>query len=122
MADDRLMRGKQWLEPCMPHEGKESDAMLRGAFQLVRQAARLEALLSPITRERVGHLLRVTNSYYTNLIEGQHTEPAALVAESIRRDAKQLLSLAYEHIEVQALFEERAKQSADEDQAWGGDV
>lgn len=118
MADERLMRGKQWLEPCMPNEGKESEAMLHGAFQMVRQAARLEALLSPITRERLGHLLRVTNSYYTNLIEGQHTEPALLAAEKVRRDPKQLLSLAYEHIEVQALYEERATQWAGEHQAW----
>ncbi|TVP88646.1 MAG: Fic family protein [Pseudomonadaceae bacterium] len=113
-----MMRGKQWLEPCMPHEGKESAAMLDGAYQMVRQAARLEALLSPITRERIGDLLRITNSYYTNLIEGQHTEPALLAAQTTRRDAQELLSLAYQHMAVQARFEAQATAGATPQLPW----
>jgi Fic family protein len=49
----------------------------------------------------------VTESYYSNLIEGLHTEPAALErAQNLPRKQRQLLGdLAVDHMDVQHVFE-----------------
>lgn len=104
-ADDGLMRGVQWLEPLLPGEGRYPPSLLASAEQLPFLAGRLSSLLPPATTERLGRLLRVTNTYYTNLIEGQHTEPATLAASSRRKSSKELKQLSVEHMHAQAGFE-----------------
>lgn len=110
MVGEELIRGKHWLEPCLPMDGKETPAMQTGAEQMIRKSARLGALASPITMKRIGRLLTVTNSYYTNLIEGVHTEPAAL--EAVNEPSPQkarapdnLRQLGVQHMRTQASFE-----------------
>lgn len=110
MAGDELIRGKHWLEPCLPMDGKETPAMQTGAEQMIRKSARLSALASPITMKRIGRLLTVTNSYYTNLIEGVHIEPSALEiinkpAQDTERAPEDLRQLGVQHMVAQAAFE-----------------
>ena len=47
----------------------------------------------------------MTNTYYTNLIEGQHTEPATLAEGSRRKSAKELKQLSVEHMHAQSGLE-----------------
>lgn len=105
MATDGLIRGKQWLEPCLPNSGRETEAMLTGVEQMIRIAERLSVLAGPHTLSRIGELLRITNSYYTNLIEGQHTEPAELAASLDKRTPEKLRALGFEHMVVQQSHE-----------------
>lgn len=104
-VDDGLMRGIHWLEPLLPSEGRYPPSLLESAEQLPFLAGKLSSLLPRETTERLGRLLRVTNTYYTNLIEGQHTEPATLAANSRRKGQKELKQLSVEHMHAQAGLE-----------------
>jgi len=104
-ADDGLMRGIHWLEPLLPSEGRYPPSLLASAERLPFLAGKLSSLLPAETTERLGRLLRVTNTYYTNLIEGQHTEPATLAANSRRKGQKELKQLSVEHMHAQAGLE-----------------
>ena len=104
-ADDGLMRGVHWLEPLLPGEGRYPPSLLASAEQLPFLAGKLSSVLPPATTERLGRLLRVTNTYYTNLIEGQHTEPATLAEGSRRKSAKELKQLSVEHMHAQSGLE-----------------
>lgn len=104
-ADDGLMRGNHWLEPLLPGEGRYPRALLDAAERIPFLAGRLSGFLPAETTERLGKLLRVTNTYYTNLIEGQHTEPATLAANVKRKSPKDLNRLSIEHMYAQAGFE-----------------
>lgn len=63
--------------------------------------------------------MRITNSYYSNLIEGQFTEPATLSARVPRRDSKQLRELAESHIGVQELLERAVRRPKSIEASWG---
>ena len=92
-----------WLEPLLPHDVPQS--LLDKSDRLQRESVRLSALLAPETALRVGRLLRATNSFYSNLIEGQYTEPLVLAANVPRRCRKELTALAYTHMDAQHTFE-----------------
>ncbi|MDP2228397.1 MAG: Fic family protein [Moraxellaceae bacterium] len=92
-----------WLEPLLP--GELLQALLDKCDRLQRETVRLHTLLAPHTRERVGALLRVTSSFYSNLIEGQYTEPLTLAANAPKRSRKQLTDLAYTHMDAQQALE-----------------
>lgn len=120
MTDDGLMRGKHWLEPCTPSAGKETPAMLLGAEQMIQESARLSALADAHTLSKIGELLRITNSYYTNLIEGQHTEPAEIAQGLKMREPKELRQLALTHLHVQSDLEQRIPSMTGADKReWG---
>lgn len=104
-ADVGLMRGNHWLEPLLPGEGRYPRSLLDAAERLPYLAGRLSTLLPSETTARLGKLLRVTNTYYTNLIEGQHTEPADLAANVKRKSPKELNRLSIEHMFAQEGFE-----------------
>ena len=82
------------------------------ARDLLSQSAVHAGLLHPVTQLGIRELVRLVNSYYSNLIEGNSTHPAE-IERAMRKDyAKepaqrnlQLESLA--HIEVQRAIEER---------------
>jgi len=66
--------------------------------------------LHPLTHRSVAEVVRVMNSYYSNLIEGHHTHPVDIertLAKDYSRDpaqrALQMESTA--HVEVQRLIE-----------------
>lgn len=100
--DAERVLGTHWLEPLMPVFPSE---ILNLAEQVPFQAGKLSALVSPPMLLRVGGLLRVTSSFYSNLIEGQFTEPVTLAPTSPKRHRKELTELAMTHIGTQEAFE-----------------
>lgn len=104
------------MEPLMPPIGPLEEL----AVEVIRESSALSARVHPITRSTIAALLRTINSYYSNLIEGHDTHPAAI--ERAMRDefspnpdlrARQLESLA--HIAVETLMEERLSEEPDLD-------
>ena len=92
-----------WLEPLLPEQLPQT--LLDKSDTLLRETVRLNTLLPPVTALRLGRLLRITNSFYSNLIEGQYTAPLELAANAPRRDRKELSKLAYTHMDAQAALE-----------------
>lgn len=99
-----FIQGKHWLEPLSPSGGYPSD-VLAMADELPYLLGRLEGAIPPETAKRVARLMRLTNSYYSNLIEGQFTEPATLSPRVKLRTAKELRELAVTHIVAQETLE-----------------
>lgn len=101
---DEFIRDPGWLEPLLPSPLPE--LLLNKAERLIYAAGQLEGLVAPETAARLAKLLQITNSYYSNLIEGQYTEPAALeasrAATAPRRKDSELRALAEYHVKVQA--------------------
>ncbi|APU32934.1 cell filamentation protein Fic [Ectopseudomonas alcaliphila JAB1] len=83
------------------------------------KAAFLDGRLAPATRARLAALLEVTNTYYSNLIEGQYSAPADMqrAQAAPKRERKQLADLAMQQLGVQTGFE-RLMRRWDEDIAW----
>ncbi|WP_256575514.1 MULTISPECIES: Fic family protein [unclassified Pseudomonas] len=100
--DARPLSGNHWLEPLLPVFPSE---ILQLAEQVPFQAGKLSAMVAPQMIRRVGALLRVTSSFYSNLIEGQFTEPVTLAATAPKRHRKELAELATTHIDTQQAFE-----------------
>jgi len=65
------------MEPMLPPAGGHFESV---ALELHREAAALAATAHPVTRQALAELLRVVNSFYSNLIEGDHTTPAEIEA------------------------------------------
>ncbi|MCU9527557.1 Fic family protein [Pseudomonas mosselii] len=107
-----FIQGKHWLEPLSPSGGYPSD-VLEMADELPYLLGRLEGAIPPETAKRVGHLMRLTNSYYSNLIEGQFTEPATLAPRLKVRVAKDLRLLAVTHIVAQESLERLLRRFPD---------
>ena len=102
------------MEPLLATCRAEQLAEL--AVELVRQSAALGPQLRSPTREAMIALLRQTNSYYSNLIEGHNTHPLdierAMKQEFADEPAKRLLQLESQaHIEVQKLIEDQLERS-----------
>ncbi|MEN0106028.1 MAG: Fic family protein [Pseudomonas sp.] len=110
MAPD-FVSGVQWLNPIMPSPSFPQ-GLLDAAERLPLQAGRLSGLLPVATAKCLAGLLRITSSYYSNLIEGQYTEPAELPAQAPRRSTKELNELAIGHIGAQEALERLARQSS----------
>ena len=60
------------FEPLFPSQIGELEDLAR---EIVAASARLEGRLAPVVLEEIKNLLRVINSYYSNLIEGHSTHP-----------------------------------------------
>ena len=103
----QFVSGTHWLEPLMPSFPGEILAL---AEQVPYQAGKLAGMLAPQTAVRIGGLLRVTSSFYSNLIEGQFTEPVTLTPSAPRRDRQELAELAMTHIGAQEAFERAITQ------------
>lgn len=114
----QFISGNHWLEPVWPSPGFPA-SILRTAETLSFRAGKLTGLLPENTAIRIGGLMRITNSYYSNLIEGQFTEPATLSARIPRRDSKQLRELAESHIGVQELLERAVRRPKSIEASWG---
>lgn len=100
-----LITDKNWLNPILPESLPQS--ILDKAGALPTKTAFLAGRLAPQTAAKLGSLLRVTNTYYSNLIEGQYTEPGDMqnAQRAPKRERKLLKDLAVKHMEVQRLFE-----------------
>ena len=89
---DTLITSTGWLEPLLPDN--LPDRLLSKADDLRTEAGRLEGMLSGPTAHRIGKLLQLTNSYYSNLIEGHYTQPADFEAAAARRGSLTLSEAA----------------------------
>lgn len=95
------------MEPLFPSQVAELADL---ALQITAEAGALEGMLTPQLYTELRELLRITNSYYSNLIEDHNTRPVDIYramaadysADPSRRDL-QLESLA--HIETQKWME-----------------
>lgn len=102
------------FEPLMPAQSGELEDM---AFELAQRSANLANQLTGPTLEGIRELLRVTNSYYSNLIEGNNTHPieveramrADYSTDPAKRD-RQHESII--HIDVQKKIERRLSEDA----------
>lgn len=97
------------MEPLLPAGAPELDDLAR---EVVSRSAALGGQLHPATRQAIVELLRLINSYYSNLIEGHSTHPIDIEramrsdysSDPARRDL-QLESLS--HIRCQRTIESR---------------
>lgn len=100
------------FEPLFPAESGELEDL---AYKVVEASAKLEGRLSPATLAGIAALLRVVNSYYSNLIEGHNTHPAD-IERAMRRDysadedKRDLQIESQIHIEVQQKILARLEQ------------
>jgi hypothetical protein len=100
------------MEPLLPTASAALDDMAR---DIVGRSAALVCSLHPVSLRPVIELLRLINSYYSNLIEGHSTHPVDIeqamrkdyASDPVKRDL-QLESLA--HIECQRQIEERLRK------------
>jgi Fic family protein len=99
------------MEPLFPDGSPDLEDRAR---EVVSRSATLGGQLHPVTRDSVVELLRIINSYYSNLIEGHSTHPIDIeramrqdyASDPARRDL-QLESLA--HIQAQRAVEARLR-------------
>mgnify|MGYP001030038288 CR=1 FL=1 len=103
----KITRPEQQLTPKMP---KASPALSELALDVYRSSADLGGRLHPITRRSLADFLRLTNSYYSNLIEGHYTHPVdierAIKGELSSEPAKRSRQIeARVHVEVQEIIE-----------------
>lgn len=98
-----LVKSCTWLEPLLPANVPVELLVKADAMRFL--AGRLTEQLPVRTARCVGELLQITSSYYSNLIEGQYTEPLTLAATAPRRSSKQLQELAVAHVRAQGVFE-----------------
>lgn len=70
------------MTPMMPGGSQELSDM---ALDIIRNSAELKGALHPKARAAVVSLLRITNNYYSNLIEGHNTHPVD-IERAIKRD------------------------------------
>jgi Fic family protein len=102
------------MEPMWPAK----PALEEKAIELLKQSQELSGKLHPITQRRIATLLRLMNSYYSNLIEGNITHPLDLeraqkndYSAEPRKRSLQLEGKA--HIEVQEEFEAIVRATPD---------
>lgn len=112
------------MEPLLPSGAVVLEDMAR---TIVERSATLACALHPISLRPVVELLRLINSYCSNLIEGHSTHPVAIeqamrqvyATDPAKRDL-QLESLA--HIECQRMIDERLRAEPEKGtrrQRWG---
>jgi Fic family protein len=101
------------MEPLYPARAEALEDLAR---KVVAESAKLEGRLAPPTLAGIRSLLKVVNSYYSNLIEGHSTHPID-IERAMRQDysadqnKRDLQIESQIHIEVQ---EELAKRLVDE--------
>ena len=101
------------FEPLFPSKSGELEDLARN---LVAVSAKLEGRLSPVVLADIRELLRVVNSYYSNLIEGNGTHPIdierAMAGDYSSNEQKRDLQIESRiHIEVQrkiSFFDKKA--------------
>lgn len=104
------------FEPLFPSKSGELEDLARN---LTAVSAKLEGRLSPVVLSDIREFLRVINSYYSNLIEGNGTHPIAIeraMAGDFSSDVqkRELQIESRIHIEVQRKISERLKENPSE--------
>jgi Fic family protein len=103
------------MEPLYP---ARTEALEDLAREVIAASAKLEGRLAPVTLEGIRRLLRVVNSYYSNLIEGHSTHPID-IERAMRQDyskdqeTRDLQTESQIHIEVQEEIARRLIEEPD---------
>lgn len=102
------------MEPYFPARTSELEDLAR---EIVAVSAQLEGRLVPVVLSEIEALLRVVNSYYSNLIEGHSTHPvdierAMLSDYSADQDKRDLQLESRIHVLVQQKIAQRLQQEA----------
>ena len=105
------------FEPLLPAVVGDLEDLSR---ELVAASARLEGRLAPIVLEELKKLLRVINSYYSNLIEGHSTHPIDVERAmrndySANQDKRDLQKESLVHIAVQEKINARLSEHPNTD-------
>jgi Fic family protein len=94
----------QRIEPARLEDIPETISDL--VAELATAATKLEAALHPKTAASLAHLVRIMNSYYSNLIEGNNTRPRdierALAGQFDKDERRNLQIEAAAHVRLQA--------------------
>jgi Fic family protein len=104
------------MNPLLPSQ--QDLELSEKSAEILRQAGILFGRLAPITGEVIAEVLRLTNCYYSNLIEGHATNPAD-IAKAMERDFSQDLKKrnlqleAKAHLEVQKKMEQKLGNEPD---------
>jgi Fic family protein len=100
-----LITNVDYVDPVLPEQLPHS--IIEKADALPAKVAFLDGILAPETRARLSRLLQITNTYYSNMIEGQYTELADMqrAQNTPRRERQLLQDLAVKHMAVQLLLE-----------------
>jgi Fic family protein len=110
MLYDRHMESPQRIEPTRLEV--ISERLADTLAELTRSSAALSQRLHPRTAASLAELLRLTNSYYSNLIEGNATRPRDIeraLSEQLDDDrrTRDLQREAAAHVRVQREIDER---------------
>jgi Fic family protein len=103
------------MEPLYPAHTEQLEDMAR---EVIGVSAKLEGRLAPITLDGIRSLLRVVNSYYSNLIEGHSIHPIDIERAmrqdySGNQDKRELQVESQIHIEVQKELAIRLEEEPD---------
>jgi Fic family protein len=101
------------MEPMFPDRGEV--LLSEKVADIFKQAGALYGRLPQATAEAIAEILRYTNCYYSNLIEGHTTQPAD-IARAMQSDyssespKKNLQVEARAHVQVQLALEQRLSE------------
>jgi Fic family protein len=103
------------MTPLLPEEADELQDL---ALDVIQKSAALGNRQHPVTLNTLRDLLRIINSYYSNLIEGHNTHPydivRAMQKEYDSEPAKRNLQMeSVAHITVQGDMEKRLRKEPD---------
>lgn len=103
------------MTPLLP---EQADALQDLALEVVQRSASIGTRLHPVNLQTLRELLRIINSYYSNLIEGHNTHPydivRAMQQEYDSEPAKRNLQLeSVAHIAVQRMMEKQLQENSD---------
>ncbi|MFH2121181.1 MAG: Fic family protein [Pseudomonadota bacterium] len=103
------------MTPLLP---EEADALQDLALEVLQKSAALGNRQHPVTLDTLRELLRIINSYYSNLIEGHNTHPhdivRAMLQEYDSEPAKRNLQIeSVAHITVQRDMEMKLREKSD---------
>ncbi len=103
------------MEPLLPTGEMELEDLAR---EIISRSAALATFLHPVSQQPVVELLRLINSYYSNLIEGHSTHPID-IERAMRRDyasdpaKRNLQQESIAHINCQRGIQERLRKEPD---------
>ncbi len=116
MKSAKMYRFPRHMTPLMP---PETDELSDLSARVIAGSAELAGRLHPVTRRTVAALLNVTNSYYSNLIEGHRTHPID-IERAMKDDyssdpvKRRLQMMSRAHVDVQQAIPERLGNSLEE--------
>ncbi len=116
-----MYRKPSEMEPLLPSGADDLEDLAR---EVVSRSAALGGQLHPVPRQAVVELLRLVNSYYSNLIEGHSTHPVD-IERAMREDyssdpaRRNLQRESLAHINCQRAVETRLREQPDLNPAAG---